>query len=204
MAFRCYRVDRIAFAMLAAAFLAACTTTPGGGSGQVTKIPHETSKLLLCKGMRVRNAPETDKQGRVKGFKPTYRIRGQVLSTAPVRGCLSSGFGGPNRRKDKPHRRHDGIDISTGGKVPVGAAGAGTIAVISSSSRGYGKFIDIQHGQGVVTRYAHLASVDRGIKKGTRVAAGQAIGRTGRTGNASGIHLHYEILVNGKAVDPLK
>ena len=63
--------------------------------------------------------------------------------------------------------------------------------------------IEIDHGAGVRTRYAHLSEVDLAIGVGDTVGPGWPIGRMGRTGNATGVHLHYELLIGGRAVDPL-
>ena len=68
---------------------------------------------------------------------------------------------------------------------------------------GYGSQILLKHGDGVETRYAHLSSYAPSVSEGARVRQGEFIGMTGMTGHASGIHLHYEVLVDGRSVDPL-
>ena len=73
-----------------------------------------------------------------------------------------------------------------------------------TDQRGYGLVIEIAHANGVITRYAHLSSVAPELREGERVSAGQPIARTGRTGNATAVHLHYEILVDGRPLDPVR
>lgn len=95
---------------------------------------------------------------------------------------------------------HEGIDIAAPQGTPVNATFEGKVTSAEMTSGGYGNLIEIDHGNGTVTRYAHLASID--VKVGDSVKAGQKIGGVGSTGRSSGNHLHYEIRRNGKAVDP--
>jgi murein DD-endopeptidase MepM/ murein hydrolase activator NlpD len=68
---------------------------------------------------------------------------------------------------------------------------------------GYGLVLELDHGNGVITRYAHLSEIDPNLRSGAFVAAGAAVARMGATGNATGVHLHYEVMVDGVLVDPL-
>lgn len=95
--------------------------------------------------------------------------------------------------------RHEGIDLAAPAGTPVWAAAAGWIVVAGKESR-YGKTIVIDHGGGFKTRYAHLKKIE--TKQGKRVERGALIGRVGKSGNASGAHLHYEVLRNGSPVNP--
>jgi murein DD-endopeptidase MepM/ murein hydrolase activator NlpD len=127
-------------------------------------------------------------------------VRGIFVALAPVDGCLSSGYGA------RPGGRgafHNGVDFATG-RVPrpIYAAADGVVAEAQTRT-GYGSQIVIDHGNGVETRYAHLSSYADGVKPGARVRRGEAIGMTGSTGVANGIHLHYEILVDRRTIDPL-
>ncbi|MBI1392977.1 MAG: peptidoglycan DD-metalloendopeptidase family protein [Alphaproteobacteria bacterium] len=179
-----------AIAMLLAAAGCAATTKVDRAAGD---------GLYLCRGVGVSNAPPTDSRLRVVTFRTVVRPRGRMLATAPVAGCLSSGFGD---RRGGAGVRHDGIDLSTNGADAIRAAGDGRIAAVSRL-RGYGLTVDIDHGSGVMTRYAHLSRVADGIETGARTPAGAVIGFTGRSGNATGVHLHYEIRLDGRPVDPL-
>jgi murein DD-endopeptidase MepM/ murein hydrolase activator NlpD len=95
---------------------------------------------------------------------------------------------------------HPGIDFrdAVGSNVPATAAGVVTRA---SRAGGYGNMVEIDHGGGYSTRYAHLSEID--VKVGDKVARGETIGKSGSTGRSTGPHLHYEVRHNGKAVDPV-
>lgn len=100
---------------------------------------------------------------------------------------------------------HSGIDISGNGVYgkPVIAADGGTVAEVNASGYGggYGKYIIIDHGGGYRTVYAHLSAVN--VKAGMKVSKGQLIGKAGNSGNSYGAHLHFEVRVNGRAVNPV-
>ena len=97
---------------------------------------------------------------------------------------------------------HKGIDIASSGVLnqPVIAVKNGTVSY-AGVMNGYGNIVEINHGSGLVTRYAHLNSI--GVSLGSTVSAGQVIGRVGSTGRSTGPHLHFETIVNGTHVDPL-
>lgn len=126
-----------------------------------------------------------------------------VLTVQPV--ALSettratSGFGW----RDDPirHRRkfHRGADIRAKPGTPVVAAGDGVV-VFAGRQGGYGNIIHVDHGGGVITRYAHLRRIE--VKRDATITAGQRIGQVGSTGRATGPHLHFEVRLDGRAVDP--
>lgn len=95
--------------------------------------------------------------------------------------------------------RHQGIDLAAPAGTAVRATADGTVIFAGRDGR-YGKTVVIDHGGGFHTRYAHLKGID--TAKGKRVRRGDRIGKVGKTGNASGTHLHYEVLRNGVAVNP--
>jgi hypothetical protein len=100
-------------------------------------------------------------------------------------------------------RLHAGIDlVSLPGPGPVVAAAAGTVTAAGDGG-GYGNAVDVDHGGGIVSRYAHLARITPGVRPGAAVTAGQVLGMEGATGTATGNHLHFEILINGAPVDPV-
>ena len=114
-------------------------------------------------------------------------------------GSKSSGFG---VRFDPFTRRpafHSGLDFAGGFMTPVEATAPGVVSFTGARS-GYGNTIEIDHGRGFKTRYAHLQSI--GVRPGQRVAVGQRIGGMGSTGRSTGVHLHYEVWVNGRAQNP--
>jgi murein DD-endopeptidase MepM/ murein hydrolase activator NlpD len=100
-------------------------------------------------------------------------------------------------------RMHEGVDWADKVGTPIFAAGNGTI-LKASWDAGYGNRIEIQHTNGYVTTYNHMSAYAKGITPGTRVKQGQVIGFLGSTGLSTGPHLHYEVIVNGNFVDPLR
>ncbi len=181
----------VAFTILALG-LAACAPAPA---------PVETGRfgaLRVCPGS-VANAPATDRTRQVRGFEPIAEIGGASLLRAPVDGCVSSGFG---PRRGGAGSFHEGLDLYTGAPRTIVAGGDGVVEFIGSR-RGYGRTVVIRHNARTQTRYAHLSSYARNLREGGRVRRGDPIGRTGDTGNATAVHLHYEFLIRGRAVDPL-
>ncbi|MEM9170765.1 MAG: M23 family metallopeptidase [Pseudomonadota bacterium] len=187
-------------------FLAsACASSPDRQAGSAPKGGGGGRPLRLCEGS-VSNRPATDRRGRIAITGEPLVIRGVTLGRAPADGCLSSGFGfrayrpaGAGGRGGKLHR---GVDIATRGAVPVRAAGRGRV-VKAGWSRGYGRLVILDHGAGVQTYYAHLSAFAPNLTQGARIPVGTSLGATGRSGAATGVHLHYEVRVDGRAVDPL-
>jgi len=96
---------------------------------------------------------------------------------------------------------HTGIDFRGDVGDPIRATAAGTVTAAGWSG-GYGKLVEIDHGNGLATRYGHLSQID--VDVGDKVRIGQIIGRLGSTGRSTGPHLHYETRLDGEAVDPQK
>ena len=94
---------------------------------------------------------------------------------------------------------HRGVDLRAAYGEPIGAADAGTV-VFAGEQRGYGQTVVVEHAGGVRTRYAHLSSLT--TEAGADVKAGDTIGRAGKSGRATGTHLHFEVTQNGRHVDP--
>lgn len=119
----------------------------------------------------------------------------------PAYGRLSAAFGQREDPFNGGLAQHSGIDISADKGQPVFATAAGTVE--SAGWNGdYGNMIVIDHGFGIVTRYAHLSSMR--VRAGDAVGRNQMIGAVGATGRATGPHLHYEMLVNGQLANPLR
>ena len=112
----------------------------------------------------------------------------------PVSGTLTSTFG------PRWGRMHEGIDVAGGAGTPIGAAAAGTV-ILTGPNGGYGNLVVVDHGNGVSTAYAHLSSIS--VSVGQSVGQGTVVGGMGTTGNSTGVHLHFEVRVNGSPVDPL-
>ncbi|MEX1062363.1 MAG: M23 family metallopeptidase [Balneolaceae bacterium] len=120
----------------------------------------------------------------------------------PVNGVLLSGFGMRVHPVLKYRRMHEGLDFRAEVGTPVYATGDGTVKM--SGRRGsYGLMLVLEHGNGYESRYAHLSGFADEIRSGAAVGRGDLIGYTGNTGMTQGPHLHYEIRMNGEAVDPI-
>jgi murein DD-endopeptidase MepM/ murein hydrolase activator NlpD len=114
---------------------------------------------------------------------------------------ISSEFGTRFHPILQRWRNHEGIDYAASAGSPVMAVGDGQV-VRAGNAGGYGNLVEIAHGNGLVTRYAHLREFARGIRPGARVTQGQVVGFVGKTGLATGPHLHFEFRVRGLARDP--
>ena len=116
---------------------------------------------------------------------------------------ISSYFGRRRHPIYKDIRVHWGVDYPAPTGTKIFAAGDGVIEV-AQYRRGYGNYIKIRHNSEYSTAYGHLNGYAKGIRSGVRVKQGQVIGYVGSTGRSTGPHLHYEVLHNGKRVDPLR
>lgn len=130
-----------------------------------------------------------------------------ALNTVPVRKPvmgdidLTSPFGVRMDPFVHEAAMHTGLDFRGETGEPIHATAAGTITVAGWTG-GYGKMVEIDHGNGLATRYGHLSEID--VSVGEKVRIGQVIGKLGSTGRSTGPHLHYETRVNGEAVNPQK
>jgi murein DD-endopeptidase MepM/ murein hydrolase activator NlpD len=123
-------------------------------------------------------------------------------SLMPTKGWLTSAFA-----RERVHpilhlaRPHEGIDVTAPMGAAIEAPAAGVVTQVSWVE-GYGNMLTIDHGYGLVTRYAHCSKID--VVRGQRVKRGQTVARVGSTGLSTGPHLHYEVWVNGKPANPMK
>jgi len=131
----------------------------------------------------------------------TYAALRKPLPRSPLRLAhpLVAPLGDPFGPRG--NRFHAGIDIPAPTGTPVAAAASGRVVFAGPSGSGWGRMVLIAHGSGVRTRYAHLSRID--VRLGERVATSSMVGRVGSTGEATGPHLHFEVLVRGANVDPL-
>jgi peptidoglycan hydrolase-like protein with peptidoglycan-binding domain len=113
----------------------------------------------------------------------------------PVKAPIGSQFG------PRGTGFHPGLDLTAWTGTPVGAAAPGRVIFAAYDPSGYGNLVEVAHGDGVVSMYAHLSSFS--VHVGQAVATGTRVGRVGATGEATGPHLHFEVRVRGAAVDPL-
>ncbi len=120
----------------------------------------------------------------------------------PVPGILLSGYGMRVHPVLNYQRMHHGIDFRADIGTEIFATGDGVVKF--AGRRGtYGNLLEIDHGNGYTTRYAHLSSFTEGIRPGAKVTRGQHVAYSGNTGVTQGPHLHYEVRINGRSVDPL-
>jgi murein DD-endopeptidase MepM/ murein hydrolase activator NlpD len=137
-------------------------------------------------------------------YDETGKSAKKFLVRKPVAdGAITSGFGGRNHPLLGFMKMHTGVDWASSTGTPIFASGNGVIDKIGLEG-GYGKYIRIRHANGWETAYGHMSAFARGMEAGKRVRQGQVIGYVGSTGLSTGAHLHYEILVNGRFVDPMK
>jgi murein DD-endopeptidase MepM/ murein hydrolase activator NlpD len=162
---------------------------PPGDPHNPVQGPYQPNQYLqVCNGMSVSNSPPFYTGGWVQDFKPVIVVNNVVLVTVPTNdACLSSGFG------FRSGRIHEGVDLTRRPAGPVYAAAPGRI-IEARHSDGYGWQVLIDHGKGVYTRYAHLAHFDPSVAVGREIGFGQPVGQMGDSGNATAVHLHYEIL----------
>jgi peptidoglycan hydrolase-like protein with peptidoglycan-binding domain len=113
----------------------------------------------------------------------------------PIQAPINSPFG------PRGTGFHPGIDLPAPPGTPVGAAVAGRVIFAGYNPSGYGNLVEVAHGGGVVSMYAHLSTIS--VHAGQSVATGRRVGRVGSTGEATGPHLHFEVRVRGAAVDPV-
>lgn len=146
------------------------------------------------KSTRELSAPEKQIERRGSVYLLASRGNGRSSLGWPVSGSILSGYG------MRWGRMHTGLDIDAGYGVPVGAAGSGTV-IQAGWYGGYGRVVDVDHGDGVVTRYAHLSEIDVGV--GEAVGRGQVVGKVGSSGHSYGPHLHFEVIINGAPRNPL-
>jgi murein DD-endopeptidase MepM/ murein hydrolase activator NlpD len=142
--------------------------------------------------------------GTVDFYDPAGETGKRFLTRRPLKGGgrLASRFGYRVHPIFKTRKLHTGTDFAAPLGTPVYAGGDGVVERAQWVS-GYGRYVELDHVNGYKTAYAHMSRIADGLKPGMRVRQGQIVGYVGSTGNSTGNHLHYEIRVNGRPVDPL-
>jgi murein DD-endopeptidase MepM/ murein hydrolase activator NlpD len=142
--------------------------------------------------------------GLVDFYDPNGRAVRKFLLRKPIAsGELRSGFGMRYHPILRYAKMHTGVDWASPIGTPILAAGQGTV-LKAEWDAGYGRRVEIQHKNGYITTYNHMSGFARGIAAGSVVSQGQVVGYLGSSGLATGPHLHYEVMVNGRFVDPLQ
>lgn len=173
------------------------------GEGEQAK-PELLLVSLVTGGVKRRyyrfKLPEDDV---VDYFDPEGRSVKQFLIRKPIDGGdMRSTFGMRRHPILGYYRMHNGVDWAAPVGTPIRAAGSGTVRFAGWDS-GYGRRVELEHNHGYVTTYNHMSAFGPGVATGARVRQGQIIGRLGSTGLSTGPHLHYEVMINERLVDPL-
>jgi murein DD-endopeptidase MepM/ murein hydrolase activator NlpD len=147
---------------------------------------------------------QTPDDGLVDYYDENGRSSRKFLIRKPISiGETRSGFGMRRHPILGYYKMHTGVDWAAPIGTPILAAGNGVVIKAQWDS-GYGRRVEIQHANGYITTYNHMSGFARGIKEGSRVKQGQVVGFLGSSGLSTGPHLHYEVMVNGHFVDPMR
>jgi murein DD-endopeptidase MepM/ murein hydrolase activator NlpD len=137
-------------------------------------------------------------------YDDTGKSAKKFLVRKPVNNAIMrSGFGSRRHPILGYVKMHTGVDWATAYGTPIFASGNGVVEVAGWEG-GYGKYVKLKHNNGYETAYGHMSAFAKGLEPGKRVRQGQVIGFVGSTGQSTGAHVHYEILVNGRFVDPMR
>jgi lipoprotein NlpD len=162
-----------------------------GAARELPVPPADTASAVARMSPTRRHSPSTIPRAGGRPLDPA--ARGEALAW-PATGVLISGFG----ERDREH--HEGIDLACPEGTPIRAADDGVV-LFAGEQRGYGKLVLVAHDRDLVTVYAHNAR--NLVSQGDKVSRGEEIGRVGRTGNATGPHLHFEVRTGTEPRDPL-
>jgi murein DD-endopeptidase MepM/ murein hydrolase activator NlpD len=147
---------------------------------------------------------QSSDDGLVDYYDETGKSAKKFLVRKPVNNAIMrSGFGGRRHPILGYVKMHTGVDWATAYGTPIFASGNGVLEKVGLEG-GYGKYIRIKHANGYETAYGHMSAFAKGMEAGKKVRQGQVIGFVGSTGQSTGPHVHYEILVNGRFVDPMR
>jgi murein DD-endopeptidase MepM/ murein hydrolase activator NlpD len=166
------------------------------------RLPLETVSVSSAFGVR---ADPFEQPQRGLGAPSRLGTVGATINTATARGIalgLAPAPGKSAARGGATFLMHNGVDLVAPTGTPVLAAASGTV-VGAAPNAGYGNWIRIEHAQNLATVYGHLSAFAPGVSAGAKVQRGQVIGFVGNTGRSTGAHLHFEVINNGQAIDPL-
>ena len=176
--------------------------TLNNDKGDVAKAGELYFAKLVLSGKEMRYYRFKPRSGASDLFSPDgHSIRKALLQTPVDAMRISSSFGMRLHPVLGYTMMHRGVDFAAPSGTPVRAAGDGRV-VVAGNGGSYGNYVRIQHNSNYSTAYAHLKSFASGVKNGARVRQGEVIAYVGATGRATGPHLHYEVLLGGKQVNP--
>lgn len=171
-------------------------------SGHVAKTGNILYAKLTLNNREIPLYRFTMSDGRTDYFQPDGRSIKRTLMKTPINGArMSSGYGKRRHPVLGYTKMHKGVDFAARTGTPIFAAGDGVIEKAGWFSS-YGKYVRIRHNSKLKTAYAHMSKIRPAVKSGSRVKQGDIIGYVGTTGRSTGPHLHYEVLLNGKHVNP--
>jgi len=173
-------------------------TIPHGGLFEEDSLPHDIYTTLA--DMEVARAmAKREGMGLGRFVERALEAYGRT-PIQPVSGAVSSSFGPRPDPLEGEEHFHKGLDIAAPAGSPVKAVAAGRV-VFSGRAEGFGNLVTLDHGDGLMTRYAHNGA--NLVSVGERVAAGQEIALVGTSGRSTGPHLHFEVLRGGQPIDPM-
>lgn len=166
-----------------------------------TTISKELKKAKQSDSIKVAKTKQTKMVTSSKATKITKAssVSGVKFTVKPVSGTITSRFGYRSSPGGIGSTNHKGLDIATSNGTPIYAAASGTVE-LSGYKGSLGKLVIINHGNGVKTYYGHCSSLN--VSAGQKVEAGARIAAVGKTGSATGYHLHFEVRINGTSVNP--
>ena len=176
----------------------------GGGLGMQDLGPLEGARFVR-RELQVLESRSQELQQSLEEMQPAFQKQAAFLASTPsilpVRGLYGNGYGWRKDPFTGERDFHQGLDIAAAPGTRVVAPADG-IVTMAGPTGGYGNFLVISHGYGVVTHYGHLQKFL--VRPGQRVHRGDVIGAVGSTGRSTGPHLHYEVMVHQRAVDPTR
>ncbi len=175
--------------------------TSQGGKGSLDA--QSTMAVLQAQNSNIRQMLDSTKKS-VSQLLGEVEGRSGTLAAFPDKwptdgGSISSGYGGRTGPIEGGYEWHSGIDIAVEFGTPIYATAAGTVEQAGWNG-GYGRYVRITHGNGYETAYGHMSGI--AVAVGQQVIKGEIIGFVGSTGYSTGPHVHYEVLVDGKNIDP--
>ena len=165
-----------------------------------TPTPPKATPAKLTKALATKKTPAPKAAAASK--KESVAKASDFELKAPLhKARVSSPFGFRHHPVLHKRKLHKGMDFAAKKGTPIKAAADGVV-VLAQHAGGYGKYILIKHADGYSTGYAHLSRYHKGIKAGTKVTKGMLIGYVGNTGRSTGAHLHFELIKNGRHINP--
>jgi murein DD-endopeptidase MepM/ murein hydrolase activator NlpD len=175
----------------------------GGASGAVVAPPGGGGVRRPLEELDRLASSVAEESPRLRQLTGLISRMGRLMNTLPLRwpihGPVNSEYGERRSPWTGKPERHGGIDIGATAGTPVRSPAAGTV-IVASAGGGFGKHVKLDHGNGVRSLYGHLSELD--VRAGQRVEKDQVLGLVGSTGRSTGPHLHYEVRVEGKRVNP--